>query len=295
MKHFLRTVIFGFLGLIALTVAVFVLRVGCDMPQVNRAYQVPEETAFLFVGDSHIGCSVVSGSQRFVLWNNSSAPLFSLLRLMELERRGALRPGMYCVTEIGYQTLYAEAGENSRRNALICMAPVAWRWPALFSPIITVKAWLSYVLNGGGKSCDEPPTDNIIPFSSRPEAFQEALLTDTWGKHFAFAEDMRSSSVAWHMDALTRICELCSRNGLRLVIFSSPVHPLYLDRVPDYAKADLGLLKQHLLRLGIPYLDFMDVFPETAFRDDNHLLRSEARRFTQFLIERIYAVTRHAK
>lgn len=129
MSRFLARFIFGCLIALLVLTTMIVLRILCAWPVFAGVYTIPEGKSLLFVGDSHIGCSIdnLSDGPYNVVWSSSSAPWHTLMRVKAMARSGTLGRVQYCVTELGYQTFYGCCQADALVNNLKIGFPLYWR------------------------------------------------------------------------------------------------------------------------------------------------------------------------
>ncbi len=272
MKSFIVKVLLGSAIALIILVGTIVARLAYHTPAFDAAFTLHPQQRLVCMGDSHIGTSIIEDPafETKLLWNSSASTRFTLLRLLELERKEALHPPYVIITELNYQSLYAE--ESATARLLSTLFPIAWRQAHLFTPSELWKATLEIAKNCGVGPVEDAPTRTISILELSPEERTRILQQNTNG-HFNHSLEARQSALQCRFEELTAIHAVCKRNRVPLVVFSAPLCSFYQQAVPDYAKADFNRLLDYLNTLEIPYLDFRqaDGIHDGHFVDGHHL------------------------
>lgn len=107
----------------------------------------------------------------------------------------------------------------------------------------------------------------------------------------ARAETLKCKNLGFYAQNTQELCQIadfCARHHLRLIVLSTPVHPLYFRQV---AQTDKLRLKHTIERLhrygGVNYYDYSvdDVLEDVDFFDCDHLSDTGAKKFSKQLSE----------
>lgn len=149
-------------------------------------------------------------------------------------------------------------------------------------------AWLS-----GG------PREHDYAFGYRSEDLPKALLPEALESvtrsHFPPGLDPAWSDL--QIDHARRIADLTSEAGLTLVLYSAPLHPRYVERIPPAVLERFDRLVSGLAgRPDVVRLDLMETpLPEDLYRDFNHVTVAGSRLTTRRLAEVLCALPGHAE
>lgn len=182
-KFIIRVVLCALLGVVILFV-LSVVRVLPHLCEINRTLAIQPWQTVLCVGDSHVGCTFVE-SKEFgtkILWNNSTPKIFSLFRLLEMERLGYLKNINTVIVEFGYQTIAGMTLKNVEYGWKR-VYPICWRYIDKL-PVENWKLlWLAAsgeraISVGMGKGADG------VSILERPREWLEQEGNRTLGWHF---------------------------------------------------------------------------------------------------------------
>lgn len=177
MRHFILQSIAAAGMLLAVDIAVIVVRVVLAQKNVSTAFTVPPETEVVFIGNSHTGCTFAEAPEfrNRAVWHSGTGFMLHYLRFLELERRGAFDANMkVCVLDCDASSLLGCAREPIAKD-FILMLPLTWRyWD---KTLLTKDEVLRTVLMNPSKNftfCSKPPPE--IPNWATRTAEERASL-----------------------------------------------------------------------------------------------------------------------
>ena len=254
-------------------------------------------TCYLFLGDSHIGYSILPSRElhTHVLFQPGCHPLLSLFKLREMERLGLLNDISYCFMEIGYQT---EASMNFCSLNAIFFSNFVYFWRYL--PEMPVKVYLALdtccqrnVLNS---ELNSSPSQTATSLTDRSALLIKKQIEDVVESHFGYlsklSDDMLPDYAERIRYAVKEIHTICRRHHICLVIFSSPLTSFYRKAIPYAAKQHMAQWKRFFEEQEIPYLDMTASMPDSAFVESHHLLAAKRGEFTSLLLTELKNIPR---
>ncbi len=287
MKRFLLTILCGILSILLIATCYVAFRIWDAQDEFDKVFTLTPEQTILFVGDSHIGCSIVENEayKNKVLWGNSESTRFTFLRLLELEKREMLNSVQLVVTELNYHSLYVE--DSRVPNKFAALLPMTWKQIKYFS--------LSELLNGLENIllqehivANETVPSRKLSILTYNDTDRQKLCQQTADEHFLFDASRRAQSLMHRQKELQMILEVCKRNHLKFIVFSSPLSSFYSSLIPAYAKRDFQTLQDFLHKENIPYIDNREALQDDSFFIDSHHLSPVGREiFTTNLIQKI--------
>ena len=291
MKKFL----FNVLCMVSLVVAAFLLvlcgRVIGARHNLRRSLSLEPGQKFLFMGDSHIGCTFVESQSyaNHIVWVASLPPQFSLMRLREMDKSGVLKQVECLVLEIGLQSFGQQRVERMKESWMR-MLPLAWRhygvvplsvWNCLSCLIMRPSE--RFMLNEPLPVCD-------IPITARSESEKQLDLMNISKLHFGWVKSDEQMCYGWDRslkEAIVEIDEICNRNHVRLVFFTAPVTSYYMQAIPSDVEKKLQDYIQFLSKLGIDYYDLRQWGQDSDFQDCFHFTHKAAERFTDWFYRQV--------
>ena len=292
LRRFLRSLLVCVAGLSVLLILVLSALFAKLQPDFDAYFTLPEETRVLFVGDSHVGCSLEEQQPTHgKLWRSSTSPMSSLLRLRRVEQLGWPKNLKTIVTEFGTQTVVAEHYAvrdwiPARRRESLLWAwrdPLAWNYggryllrgmPQLFS-LLTDYEMREY----------PPSTDT--PFSELPAEKIEEALNYSFISHYPSSLSEGDYLHCWAetQAELLALKGYCDQRGLRLILISTPTSSRYRARIPQLWQKRFAEQQAWLRAQGFEYYDYRAAFDDFWFRDSHHLRPSGTKKFTAFFLK----------
>jgi len=284
MNRFLRCASLYSLALLALLILYVVFRVMSYADQVAQSHYLEPWQKYLFLGDSHIGCTFVE-EKRYcnkIIWEPSMPQQFTLMRLLDMERDGTLKNAKVVILDIGLQSIGVQRTERMK-EFWWRMIPITWR----YADLLPINTWdkLTYVaghLNGRIHIVEEMPTNNVsILTRTQKERDEEfAINAET---HFHWINVPEEMCAKWDKsleEAIIGIVNVCKRNEIRLIFFTAPLTSYYRAAIPADAENKLQEFTNQIKNFGVEYYDLRDWGEDFEFRDCFHFTYDGAKRFT---------------
>ena len=276
--------------LLAVDVAVIVVRVALAQKDAAAAFAVPPETEVVFIGNSHTGCTFTEASEfrNRVVWRHATGFTLHYLRFLELERRGAFDGNVKaCVVDCDWPALDGCSRKCEVSNFLDCL-PVTWRyWD---KTLLTKGEILRAVLTHPGRefyySCETPPPE--VPNWTTRTAEERANLMKPMDPNARTFRRAGNAFVDYPHDWQSRVLDMirdmkerCDRHGVRLILFAAPLASDAGERTNPDTWALVTEFAARVRALGVEYCDFRLAYPDEKFRDAGHLLLSTSYEFTK--------------
>ncbi len=291
MKRFLKYItIFG-LGLILPIIATFCIRLMLRQSQVAESRHIEPWQKILFIGDSHIGCTFIEApvySNR-VVWASSMPQQFTLMRLLDMERLGALRDVETFVLEIGLQSLGEQDCERMK-ELWWRMFPISWRYPELI-PLSTFDK-LSYAVVNSSMAMPviEKMSTNDVSILTRTQKKRDSDFARLSDFHFDWIGRPEQMCIGWEEslhNAIAGIIDVCRRNNIKLLFLTAPVVSYYRAAIPKKVEQKLQEFIKQIKDAGIEYYDLRAWGTDDDFRDCFHFRLSGAQKFTDWFYKEI--------
>lgn len=284
MKRFIFTLVALFLLYLVIGFSVLFVRLVLWQRDVDALYTISPDQTWLCVGASHVGASLpqIREFHNKLLWLHSTHPADTLMRLLELERRGQLGPIKLVVTQFG--PLYAKesecwylpsrAAENWMREL-----PVNWRylWTCPVSGSVLFLTLVKNLYHVNLEISNELSNERKAWFD-RTEEFRTERLSTYVHMHFDNYENSVDITEEY-MSQYERIAEFCSQRGMRFCLFASPLLSDYRAQMPPLLKSRADDAIRRLRRSGIRVYDCRAAYVDELFADPLHLASSGARQF----------------
>lgn len=286
MKSFLAKIC----GAIGLGLIAIVLVVGCRIAwwqsRVHATYALAPDVRIICLGSSHTGCTWFEAPEfhNRVLWATSRSVLFSVMRLKELERVNDLSQVKYCFVDCDIPSITG-LKEDLVGEQFVEELPVAWRHVECFR-INPLKLWSRALINCGAHYAlqGKPPEgENDRPWLSRtPEERQEHLKR----VHGDCTLDLSSPPMMQNfreiaIDSYREIDSICKHHGIKLILFASPQATDNPARMYESRYKAIWDVIAEIKQGGFEYRDFRFDLPDAYFRDEGHLTRNSAYKFTE--------------
>lgn len=255
--------------------------------KVNESMWHESWQRFLFMGDSHIGCTFVELPQyeNRVIWDSSLPQQFTLMRLCEMERRGLLSGIEILVLDFGLQSI-GQQRKDRMKELWWRMLPFAYKYssilPLSFHDYIA-QIILSYPNSPMRVMADMP--DSNVSIMSRSMDEREYEFAETAELHFDWINHPEQMCRQWERslkDAISEIHTICNRNGIKLIFITAPLTSYYNDSIPILVEDKLQEFIAYIKRMGIPYYDLRRWGSNDDFRDSFHFRLDGATRFTEW-------------
>ncbi len=258
----------------------------------SKLFNVKSNQKILILGDSHAQCAFVEKPEFGIkmLVYHSTPMNVSLMRLKELEQRNGLEKVKLCVLNFCYTTI-GEWSEKGQLESSWRMMPYALKYCELI-PVDSIWVYLYLMKQMIVHPRVLPPLAvnpsarrDEIAFVDRPADWQKENIDRAIGRHFGGRKGVKDSK--WHqLQTLREINEVCKKNGINLVLLSTPLTKGYYERIPDWARRNMEWWKKRVEEVGIPYYDYMQRGEPDMFADADHLSKAGAEKFTnQFYCE----------
>lgn len=297
MRRFIAQVCLFLSLVVAMSLGVVAVRVASHAEEVEATMKLEPWQKILFIGDSHIGCTFIQSQQyeNCVLWESSMPQQFTLMRLREMEKRGALNGVELLVLDIGLQSI----GQQRVKR----MKEFWWRMIpiSIYHPdVLPLSTWdrIDQVVkkpNGRIHVREDMPTADVSVLKRTREA-QEADFQETTETHFEWINRSDEMCCDWS-DSLRRaideISVICRRNDIPLVFITAPLTSYYVEAIPKDVNEKLREFTDQIAHKGIPYYDLRDWGEDDDFRDCFHFRYSGAMKFTEWFYREI--VPRHRR
>ena len=274
--------------LLAVDVAVIVVRVALAQKDAAVAFAVPPETVAVFIGNSHTGCTFTEAPEfrNRVVWHSGTGFMLHYLRFLELERRGAFDANMkVCVLDCDSSILGC-AREPIAKD-FILMLPLAWRyWD---KTLLTKGEVLRTVLMNPSKHftfCSKPPPE-IPDWTTRSKAERMdhlkhmGVVARRFQMSDATFDDYPHNWLNRLLDIIRDMKTRCDRHGIRLILFASPIASDANERTNPAVWNLTTKFAARIRKMGVEYYDFRTAYTDEKFRDSAHLLRSSSYEFTK--------------
>lgn len=267
------------LVLCCLTVMIaFCLRVFIEQDQISKFYQIRSNTRILCVGNSQTGCTWEDSESLGVetKWLSASSLPVYWMRLAEIERRGGFRSVRVVVVDCCAPARHVWEERIARDIARTL--PISWRYIGEM-PTKLVQAFRQCVLplRREWNFSDTPANDNRRWTALSKEA-QRAELDDVYNGP-GYREPDNADDIV--LEYLHRIHDICSRHGIKLILFFAPL----VDENPNRHSQRLDKWKETLIRNGYEVLDYRNACEDVDFRDSHHLSFKGRQRFTRQHLE----------
>lgn len=291
MKRFLKYItIFG-LGLILPIIVTFCIRLMLRQSQVAESRHIEPWQKILFMGDSHIGCTFIEAPKycNRVVWASSMPQQFTLMRLLDMERLGALRDVETLVLEIGLQSL-GEQDRERMKGLWWRLFPISWRYPELI-PLSTFDR-LSYAAANSSMAMPviEKMSTNDVSILTRTQKVRDSDFARLSDFHFDWIGRPEQMCVGWEEslhNAIAGIIDVCRRNNIKLLFLTAPVVSYYRAAIPEKVEQKLQEFIKQIKDAGIEYYDLRDWGEDDDFRDCFHFRLSGAQKFTDWFYKEI--------
>ena len=286
MKKFVWSIVAFAVPSVGLLALISIARYASLEPMCSQMFHVRPEQKILILGDSHAQCDFLEKPDFGIkmLVYHSTQMNISLIRLKELERRGGLSGIKLCVLNF-CQTTIREWNEEELLESSWRMMPYALRhceW--IF--VDRHRVYLNLMRKMLVSPHDLPPLAadpswriDGASFADRPADWRRKNVEGELGRHFGEFKAMKDSRKL-QLQTLREINNVCTRHGIKLVLYSAPLTKEYYEGIPDWAKANMEWWKVVVKDMGIPYYDYMQRCGPDMFADCDHLLKSGAERFT---------------
>ncbi|MCS6823593.1 MAG: hypothetical protein NZ529_04795 [Cytophagaceae bacterium] len=114
--------------------------------------------------------------------------------------------------------------------------------------------------------------------------------TETWRIEKRFKDEFEKTQFkpsAFQIKYLHLLCNYCKKNGVKLTFISTPLHPLFLKKIPSKVYQEFyNLVDELKTTYDASYLNYSSFpMPENFFLDGDHLNGEGAKRFTSVLIK----------
>lgn len=291
MKRFVfRVLILGVIFCGALPLPAIV-RILLWQGKVNASMSLRPDQDILFIGDSHIGATFVEHPKyrNRVLWESSMPQQFTLMRLRDFERRGALKNVKILVLEFGLQN-FGQQRRLRMRELWWRMLPISWRH-ADVCPLSFLDKALQFLTDPSGRVevCEKMLTANV-PVMERTEEARIAEFASTSEIHFDWIKTPDEMCFGWEVslkNALLEINQICVRNDVQLIVLTAPLTPYYVKAIPAAVQEKFDEYVRYISDLGVPYFDCRTCGRIDDFRDSFHFRLDGAKRFTEWFYQEI--------
>ena len=291
MKRFLRNV-FLIVGLpVIVMVAVSAV---VHYRYFARAFTLPAQTDFLFVGDSQV---VYNFSQAFFPGSVNlavySEPYYvSLIKIRQALKRGKGLPAAV-VTGVGPHAPAAFCNKGDAAGSypynrvrffpLMVTSPETW---TLFAPEDTLPVRLKDLLTGTFNMVQNTRVafrarkgkgDYISGFLEQRDSLFESkpdvpFVETELKRHYARTDPVYRTKDQVHERILREMIQVCREAGVAMVFVQMPCHPAYVAGVPDDVRARYDEVIAFIAEEGGVCLDYRDVpLVDGDYYDGNHL------------------------
>lgn len=291
MKPFVIRIFLGLFLVALFCTAVAFVRLRLVRQEYEAYFMLEPSVDVVFTGDSVTGCSVDEAEEyrNRVLWRSSTPIIYSYMRLRELERLGQLRNVKYVATGICYHTL-----RGGHRELIEEVMPgsfaLTWRYldalpvgpaslPMLISTALAKDGLISTLSN-------EVPAETT-PFMEREAAVRERVILEYLS---SFNKEIVDERLVLNIEAIGAMAEICAKNGIALVVFSTPVYSEVLERLPGWLHERHDAFLDACRQRGAYCFDFRAAVPDIYFRDTMHIMPSGAEWFTPMLMQAIRSI-----
>lgn len=289
MRKFLGRCALFAVGLAALTGLVLVLRVVGWESARRDSMSLRRDQKVLMIGDSHIGCSFVEERKygNKVIWESAAAQQYTWMRLQDMERSGILKNVDTVVLDLGLQS-FGQQTVACMEEHWWRMIPITWRYPDAL-PMSYAHRFLYLLNNLSGRIhiIEALPTNNV---SVLDRALSAEKLAQDARDHMRWVDAPERMCSGWEQSirrAIGGIVDVCRRNHIRLVFFSSPLPSFYRKEITDKAESVLSSFTQYVLSQGVEYYDLRNWSEDRCFMDCHHLTHDGAAKFTERFFKEI--------
>ncbi len=255
-------------------ITVYGVRVWLNQDEIESFYKIRPQTKVLCVGNSQTGCTWEDSKELDVetKWISATSMPVYWMRLAEIDRRDG-----FCNVKVVMMDCCAPARhvwEDRIARDIARTLPVSWRYifqmPTSFLEVLT-QCLLP--LSREWDFCDAPANDDRR-WTSLSKEEQKNELDEVYNG-VGYREPDNADEVV--LEYLSRIQSICSRRGVRLILFFAPL----VDGNPNRSSTRLNGWKKTLLKRGYNVWDFRDACADNAFRDSHHLTLEGRQNFTR--------------
>ena len=281
MRCFLGKITVGLLLLMPMFMGVVAWRCY-RLEQLARVrLNLDENCRVLVLGDSHADSAFVEDKKLGIrIAGRHSSPMnVTLMRLKEIERRGALRSVRFCVVNLCHTSVMPWTYEQ-QKEAVWNFLPYALRYKE-WIPVSGLRLFLLLA----DQTLHYPEiTPELVctpaDYSPRPSILERSKqevqsdLSVCLKRHFSWDSKTDDIIPNWRESMKTVIGEMknvCDRNGTKLVFFSAPLSQAYRANIPEWAKDNLNGWVAFAHSLSIPYFDYSSACGDDMLRDCNHI------------------------
>lgn len=286
MKPFVMRVAFlaALWGVLIVGIAVF--RIWRWQPEMRRCHSMGQGRDVLFIGDSHVGCSI-STAPKFhnrVIWMGGLGHQFTYMRLLEMDRLGELDKVKTLVLEAGYPIFCEQEKDRLMRNWKTLL-PLSWRYASLL-PISRFELYVrltSDVLDGIELIHDAPANFELL---RQAQSWRAKNLKQEFDTHYGWMGHPDKMAIGWEvnlMTALQGIKSICHKKNIRLIFYSSPLSSFYRERITQRHEELFNRHAALVRSLGCELFDCRSSCPDSEFMDTHHLRQACNGRFTECL------------
>lgn len=290
MKKFLARLIGLSAIIIVIIVGLHIVAIYNLRDEVEEAYTLDPTKDVLFLGSSETGCAIDT-SPRFhnkVMWFSMTTMQSALIRLRELEERGQLSKVNllfmpFYVRTMGNQTLECLNGAYWKEFY------VSWKnFDVYHQPLLSMIVYrmcrlrfpMEFAINEG-----VPDSPSI---SSRSDEWRWEYLK----KASDYASNIKIDETlveGWQQSlraTLLEVKEICYRNGIRFILFKSPMMSQCYAYVPQRTVKEFEKWVEWIKLNEIEYIDDFFDGTDDDYRDWVHLSDSGRERFTTLLFSK---------
>lgn len=296
MRRFLVQVCLFLFLLVASSLGVLTVRFANYAEEVETTMKLEPWQKILFIGDSHIGCTFIQNQQyeNCVLWESSMPQQFTLMRLREMEKRGALNGVELIVLDIGLQSI-GQQRVKRMKEFWWRMLPISIR----HSDVLPLSIWDKidqFVKKPNGRIHvrESMPTADVSVLTRTRES-READFQKTAETHFEWINRPTEMCCGWNDSlkcAIDEISLICKRNDIPLVFITAPLTSYYVEAIPKEVNEKLREYTDQIAHNGIPYYDLRNWGEDDDFRDCFHFRYSGAMKFTEWFYKEIIPLHR---
>ena len=268
----------------------FMLVVRCCRARelVARSVVTMPGSTVLFLGSSCVGCSMIETNDHGFaqIWQYRSTPQLSLVRLLELERKGELRKFKKVCLELGYQN-FAYQTKQWMKDLFLQTLPMSWRYLDL-ADVSPIDLYVHFVHNCGARF--ELRSNNPFAWEDDVSVWSEEKKARDWEElkhaYFDVLNDEAEMIDDWLL-SIERTIEcvqtVCRRHKVDCEVVVFPISSYCRSRIPADAEKRLVRLLDWARRLGLRVRDYRAEMPDEYFLNLNHLSRRGASRFVEKL------------
>lgn len=287
MKRFVLKIVLASLLMAVIVVGMHLVAVYRLTDEADRVYTISPDTEYLFLGSSQFGCGISQEPQfnNRVLWVSDTSILSCLMRIKELERRGQLSHLKACVVPFN-EFIPVQQKLAAQQWAWYQELVVSWRYLDMLPCNSASFVW--YMCRN--LRCpfyihvDEGESPYVIPLTERPESFRRKFYAEAM--QTARAYKAKGTLPDWDEQLLKNysdIFEICKLHSIRMLVVRMPMRKEYHDAMPVETRKTGNEWLEKIAGLGIETVDMPDVYEETLFYDNAHMVPPGARKFTEDL------------